>query len=164
MKKFEQKQKELEAILKSRNYQIPKIKIVMDLDSINSLGQCVRGNGEFTIRLNPDLYKKIGQDYVDEIFVHEYAHAVTNTNYSYVKSHGREFKGICRMFNIEGKSTSNILSRYKISMKSKMKNIFYYKCDCLGFKELTALRHNKIMKGTASYSCSICKKKLEFVK
>jgi SprT protein len=137
----------------------------MDLTSINALGTCryIEKENKFIIRLNQELYNKIGEEYLQEVFGHELAHAVTKEHFGRVQTHGKEFKRIARLLNTNGTSKSSILLKHNISIMQNNKKVFYYKCSCNFFHELSTIRHNKILKGV-NYACDFCKTRLTFVK
>jgi SprT protein len=136
----------------------------MDLNKERVLGTCKYISKKlFEIRLNKTLYNKIGDEYLDDVFTHEYAHAITDDLYGLgVKPHGREFKSICRLLGIEGKATTDLLERHNITLKSNRSyRTFEYRCDCQTHI-LKKKSHNKAHYG--GYLCKLCKTRLNFVK
>ena len=172
-KRVLQRIKELQATSELKWGVSPEMKISYNLTSVNTLGTANSYKG--TMRLNKHLLLEFGDVYIDEVVVHEYAHFVVDARrqdgqyYSRPAPHGREFKNVCRFFGIVGKATTNKFSNSKFlnekreSLDAK-KKVFYYECKCPGFRELTTIRHNKIQRGRASYSCGHCKTTLSFVK
>jgi SprT protein len=137
-----------------------------NLKSIRALGSCLTRNGITTISLNKDLLIEFKELYINDVFIHEVAHAVVDNMYpdgyndyteERVRPHGKEFKTVCSHFGIDGKATTSLFKNSK-SRKSNIKT-FKYHCGCRDFN-LTIIRHNKILKG-ASYKCKNCGKPLK---
>jgi SprT protein len=165
--------KELQATSMEKYGVAPEMKISYNLTSVNTLGSANYYKG--TMRLNKYLLLEYGDVYIDEVVVHEYAHFVVNERImqghfcSRPKPHGREFKQVCAYFGIVGKATTNKFSNSKFLNEKRenldaKKKVFFYQCSCPGFKELTSVRHNKIQRGRATYSCNRCGTMLRFVK
>jgi len=121
------------------------------------------------ISLNEKLLNEFGSVYINEIVVHEFAHAVVDfmfpTGYNgrrKVQSHGKEFRAICSHFGISGKATSNLFNDSKTIKKTNTRT-FTYGCGCNETLQLSKIRHNKVLRGT-EYRCSICHKKLVHIK
>ncbi len=163
------KETELRAILTKRmaGKLAPVVSVVYDLDSSRTLGlyqffpvKCLH-----RIRLNPKLLNELGQAYIDDVFVHEFAHACVQHYYGYfngrkrIMPHGMEFKSFCWMFGIDGKSTTSVAANATSLKPTQTRSRYTYTCGCQDF-ELSAQRHNKIQKG-ASYSCKKCGCKLK---
>lgn len=174
MKRIQEEIRTLEKIVTLRyGYDVvPKVKVNFDLSSSSALGTCLYDyeTRECIISLNKEVYSQLGELYIKEVFRHEYGHAVikmmyptgyTNSNRR-VKPHGHEFKRVCSYFGIDGKATTSIAQHIELPKKKQFSK-FYYSCSCLGFKELTSIRHNKVQRGKASYRCSICSETLSFV-
>lgn len=170
----QEKLKELEQTVKLHLAEkfIPSIRIEYTLNKSTALGTCSYINypKEIIINLNEYLLNELKELYINEVLVHEYAHAVIKmiypdgyNRYSYkrVQPHGKEFKKICRLFGIDGKATTTIANNISFGKRRNIKK-FYYKCNCVGYKELTTIRHNKVQRGQAEYACSICKNKLQY--
>lgn len=69
------------------------------------------------IHLNKTLLFQYGELYINEVVVHEYAHAVINTLYPYglfgdksVRTHGKEFKEVCLHFGNRGTAFVSLFS------------------------------------------------------
>ena len=146
-----------------------KYTVVYDLHSINSLGTClttIGANGkESRIRLNPMLLNELKMAYIDDVVAHEFAHATTDqvkegrNPFVTLKPHGREFKATCRLFGIDGKSTTNVAKGSKV-MKSggagQQKN-FDYVCGCKDkVHSIGSVRHNRAQAGK-TYTCNSCR-------
>ena len=171
------KQNELELILEERLgiCILPSVEIDFSLTSIRNLGLCYSkpnfnyDSTSFThiISLNATLLEEFKETYIDEVFVHEYAHAIVNQyfrskSYTRVMPHGKEFKKVCSWFGISGKPrTSSFNSSSFISNHKKKKVTWNYHCSCM-VHSLSTIKHNKILKGSRSYSCKKCKSSLVF--
>jgi SprT protein len=145
----------------------PVITYKYDLTSIRALGTYQYVAGKFhTIRLNPALMNELGEKYINDVFVHEYAHAcvqqyVINKNrFQKVMPHGYEFKMFCALFGIDGRATTSVASgAVALKTSTRTTKIHLYTCGCQDF-HLSTQRHNKVLSGTASYKCKKCRKPL----
>ncbi len=155
---------------------IPTVKIEYDLNSSCTLGTCSydRDTEISTLRLNKYILDTLKEKYVDEIYVHEYEHAVVKklypngrNDYKKVQSHGKEFKRVCRVFGIEGSATTNLLNENNIKLPKarKQQRVFYYSCGCVNyFHELTVRKHNTMLLSPNAYKCRRCRTTLKFTK
>lgn len=142
-----------------------------NLTSSRALGTCLTQtkHGEIVsnISLNAELLKEYKEVYIDDVVVHEVCHAIVghkfpngyNSRMQRVMPHGKEFKAVCSHFGNDGKSTTKLFSGSEAMKATRKTNRFTYSCGCMEH-ELSTVRHNKIQRGTASYSCSVCKSKL----
>lgn len=141
------------------------IEVKYDLNSANALGthRYDFQQSKHIIRLNPALLNELKQPYIDDVLVHEVCHALVKHNYGRINSmgkkimpHGKEFKYFCRVLNIDTGATTNVASGSK-AMKASGRNTkrHTYSCKC-SEHQLSTTRHNKIQRGTASYSCRKC--------
>lgn len=162
----EKKEAQLKKIIENRRGvgNSPSVTVKYELNSVRALGtyQLVRGHIH-TINLNAALLNELKEKYINEVFVHEYAHAcveyfhVSNTHGKRVMPHGKEFKAFCRELGCTPSATTGIASNsnvFKSSMEKKG-NKFLYMCGCQEFF-LTTTRHNKIVSGTSKYKCRKC--------
>lgn len=163
-----QKEKALKKIIEKRHGvgTAPSITIQYDLNSSRALGtyQFSRSVGHL-IRLNCAMLNELKEKYIDDVFVHEYAHACvqhfigSHRGYKKVMPHGIEFKSYCYAFGIDGGATTSVASGSK-ALQDAGRNTkkHSYTCGCQDF-QLSTQRHNKILRG-ASYCCKRCGKKL----
>jgi SprT protein len=155
------KKEYLDKIIKDKFNKCLNIEINLDLKSIRNLGLCEMKRDSFIIHLNRELLFHYKEKYVDEVFTHEYAHAVVKTIFgNRVKPHGKEFKYICSILGIEGKAKTNSFSEFKGNFR-KSEYRWVYKCDCTEHT-LSTKRHNKIKKLGNIYRCTKCKEILHF--
>lgn len=163
------KEAQLRAVVSKRHPTklAPVITILYNLDSSRALGtyQFMPVKSEHVIRLNPKLLNELGKAYIDDVFVHEYAHACVQHYVGYyngrkrVMPHGMEFKSFCRMFGIDGKATTSVAANAVTMKKPNTANRHTYTCECHEF-HLSTQRHNKILRG-ATYTCKKCGGKLK---
>jgi len=160
------KQEELERKLSKADlgFGIPNPKIEYNLKD-RFLGKCW---GNYLIQLSPHLLKEYKDEYINYVFVHEYAHAVVNTLYpngmngvKRVRPHGKEFKKVCRLFGIDGGATTEKFLDSKRKIKGKQKR-WTYTCDCREHKISTTI-HNRIQKSGKTYQCTNCKSNIEYI-
>ena len=155
--------KELKAYaLKTWNVKVT-FKIDYKLDSARALGTYHPGTK--VMSLNEKLLKEYGTLYIEDVVIHEFAHAVigmlypTRMNgYRKVQPHGKEFKIICSHFGVDGKATTSLFND-STSMKKSTIARFSYSCDCGYDHQLSKIKHNKVLRG-AGYRCGMCKTKL----
>ena len=130
------------------------------LDSVRTLG--TYNSNTRTMSLNENLLKEYGTLYIEDVVVHEFAHAVIALKYPIrmngckrVMAHGREFKAVCSHFGVDGKATTSLFNDSKTMKKSNTVR-FSYTCDCGYNHELSKIKHNKILRGN-NYRCGMCK-------
>ena len=126
---------------------------------MRSCGGRAKVRGEYGyIDLNYRLFVD-NPDQLKQTYLHELAHVVQRKRHGYdkrVKSHGIEWQRIMRDFGLNpDRCHSMDVSAYK----SKRKR-FLYKCGCQTHA-LSSIRHNKMLRGQARYSCTQCGHKLE---
>lgn len=158
---------QLARLVKKTYKKTPDVTVVYTLNSANSLGTCKTTlDGKSTLRLNPMLLNELKEDYINQVVVHEYAHATADLVYGrgvgnwMMKPHGREFKHICALFGISGRATTSIAKGSKAMAASgqrrgKQPRIAYV-CGCDDkVHEITKTRHNKVLRGS-TYRCRTC--------
>ena len=89
------------------------------------------------IRLNPVLLLENQQAFIDEVVPHELAHLL-------------EWKWM--MESVLGVPA---LRTHRFELDSVRKNTFPYRCQCQQH-QLTVRRHNRVMRGEATYRCVRC--------
>ncbi len=175
----ENKIKELNKIVEDIHgkYTAPEIFVNYTLKSSRVLGTHTMGfvgDGYYHyISLNATLLNTLQEKYIDEVFVHEYAHAcVENYCQPSLKdlmkgkkkpaAHGTEFKKFCKLFGISGTSTTKIAADIEWKTKPTRKTTKWsYTCGCRTH-ELSTVQHNKVQSNKASYTCKICSQNLVF--
>lgn len=88
---------------------------------------------------------------------HELAHFISVTLYGSDngKGHGRRWKEVMSVIGHDDKRCHN----YDLSnVAVKRKKRFEYQCGCPGkVVNLTSVRHNRIVRGQRTYSCTVCR-------
>ena len=96
-------------------------------------------------------------EYIGDTVIHEVAHLYQRHIYPYSKSHGREFKRICKALGGNGSTTSNM----NVKGLGKMKTRYIYECPVCGAQvNLTQYKHNK-QEQTRRYVHSKCNRYCE---
>jgi SprT protein len=112
------------------------------------------------IRYNPYIFSKYFADNYNTTIPHEVAHYVTDRLYGLknIKPHGKEWKAVMHAFDADASVTAD----YDLSgIPLKNQSLFTYQCSCREHR-LTAIRHNKIVKGRYQYHCKNCKQSLRY--
>jgi SprT protein len=102
------------------------------------------------IRLNPVLLLENQQAFIDEVVPHELAHLLVWKHFGRVAPHGKEWKWM--MESVLGVAA---LRTHRFELDSVRKNTFTYRCHCQQH-QLTVRRHNRVMRGEATYRCVRC--------
>lgn len=102
------------------------------------------------IRLNPVLLLENQQAFIDEVVPHELAHLLVWKHFGRVAPHGKEWKWM--MESVLGVPA---LRTHRFKLDSVRKNTFPYRCQCQQH-QLTVRRHNRVMRGEATYRCVRC--------
>ncbi|MBZ7663995.1 SprT family zinc-dependent metalloprotease [Klebsiella pasteurii] len=102
------------------------------------------------IRLNPVLLLENQQAFIDEVVPHELAHLLVWKHFGRVAPHGKEWKWM--MESVLGVPA---LRTHRFELDSVRKNTFPYRCQCQQH-QLTVRRHNRVMRGEATYRCVRC--------
>lgn len=147
---------------------VPTFTIDYSLNSSKTLGRA--NHVQSTMSLNEKILNEFGDLYIDEIVVHEFAHFVVKALYPFgmnsatrrrVMPHGKEFKKVCAVFGISGKSTTNLFSESKVleEKKSTLKRHPYH-CGCR-IHEVSTRKHNLIQNKNRVRICKLCKGQLK---
>ena len=175
VERIEKKRKELEKLTEEQfgKYAYPDLDFDFALDSASALGICKSRQGSdgvyYTISLNAALLNELKDEYINEVFVHEFAHAVVGENYTRdffnpIKPHGKEFKFVCSLFGIVGRATTKIATNSKAMKQSGNKQgRVSYSCDCGHDHQVSTRMHNSIKRGRGR-KCSLCKSTIYQVK
>ena len=99
------------------------------------------------IRINMEALAKYKDHYIKQTIGHEFAHLVAYKALRH-KGHGRSWSRVMRKFNLFPDRCHD----YDLTPARVVKRQYLYECDKCG-KEftLTAIRHNKMMKGNQRY-------------
>jgi len=110
------------------------------------------------LRFNPAMLACYGMEFVDEVVPHECAHLVAYSLFGFkIKPHGPQWKSLMRdLYQLEPLVTH----RFEVPERKK-RRYFPYVCCCDNkVHELTAIRHNRVMRQQAHYLCRACGSKL----
>lgn len=109
------------------------------------------------LRFNRSLYQQNPKHFVHHIVAHELAHLVAAKFYGHrIKPHGKEWQLVMLLFHVP----PNRCHHYDISLSGR--HYFIYSCACPDREiPLTAIRHNRIRRGTR-YHCCDCGYPLTF--
>lgn len=107
------------------------------------------------INLNPVLFCHNRDAFFDEVLPHEVSHIVVHQYYGRVPPHGRQWQWVMQhIFGVRPDTTHNF-DLEPLALKT-----FRYRCQC-GPVELTARRHNKVVRLQQQYQCRRCKSVLQ---
>jgi SprT protein len=122
------------------------------------------------LNFNLEILKLNYDDYIVQTVGHEVAHHICFVKYGVERttprfkstgriiSHGKRWKFTMMALGLNVKRCHN----YQLP-ECFTKKLFIYECGCMKHS-LTKTRHNKVLKGSASYGCTICGKTLKHVK
>jgi len=119
------------------------------------------------ISLNGVLLVENFEAYLEDTIPHEVAHIVCHVKYGWLRTanggishHGKEWKAIMRALGAEPTRCHNMDVS---NVKRKMRQFSYFCPDCLACVSMSIIRHNRVTKGTKSYSHKSCTSPLEFI-
>lgn len=141
--------------------QLPAIPVKFDLRGKSSGMFVYRHSGRYRehwIRYNPVIFSQYFDHALQHTVGHEVAHYVAYaiSQGRRIKPHGKEWREIMALFRLPAEVTS----RYDISeLPLRQQRRHRYACSCREH-ELTTTRHNKILNGSAVYSCRLCRQPL----
>lgn len=102
------------------------------------------------IRLNPVLLLENQQAFIDEVVPHELAHLLVWKHFGRVAPHGKEWKWMMEaVLGVPARRT------HRFKLDSVHQNTFPYRCQCQQH-QLTVRRHNRVVRGEATYRCVRC--------
>ena len=112
------------------------------------------------INFNPVLMRDNLDYFIAQTIPHEVSHFVQLTN-QYVKEsrfykdrpHGKVWQKLMKILGAK----PNV--RHKLDVRKVVKNGTLYECGCKEWV-FTKVRHNKVMRGQARYSCPKCKEQI----
>ena len=110
---------------------------------------------KWELRFNPILLAENPNAFLNEVVAHEVAHLVVFKHFGRVRPHGHEWQIImAEVFKVIPKTTHNF------NVSSVVGATFLYHCPCSEYP-LTIRRHNKVLRGQASYHCRKCRQPLQ---
>lgn len=105
---------------------------------------------EHSVNFNKVLLEDNLDAFLKEVIPHELCHLLTYKLHGRVRPHGREWQGMMwHIFGLQGQTT-HAMDTKKVEGKK-----FRYHCACDQI-ELSIRRHNKVLRGEASYRCKRC--------
>ena len=158
--KLKSKMEELRNLtVENHGIEVPQIFVKFDLTTHRALGKIRRHperKGFYRARLNLDLLLEYKELYINEVVVHEFAHAVADLVHGQrnIKPHGKEWKEIAKVLGLKNPSATTGLFEVK-------RDMFIYECKCQEHY-LTKRKHNKAQKYLSRhkknvYGCLRCK-------
>jgi SprT protein len=137
------------------------IELTFDLKGHSTIGQCrFLGKRHYRIRLHKELTEHYQDAYLHDVLPHELAHAVVI----------ERFKGRAKPHGKEWKETLSTLAEHPpfrlrcslLSQKKRRVTRFAYWCECKErVHQLSAIRHNRIVRKSHVYACLVCKHPLK---
>ena len=104
----------------------------------------------YEIRLNPVLMMENQQAFIDEVVPHELAHLLVWKHFGRVAPHGKEWKWMMEsVLGVPARRT------HQFELDSVRRTTFPYRCACQQH-QLTVRRHNRVVRGEATYRCVKC--------
>lgn len=102
------------------------------------------------VRLNVDLAREYGADFIHDTLPHEVAHLVAWSVWGRrIKPHGPEWQSVMQFLGVSAERCH----RYACQPTRKLKR-YRYTCVCREH-EVTSIRHNRMRRGTR-YTCRYC--------
>ncbi len=90
------------------------------------------------------------QAFIDEVVPHELAHLLVWKHFGRVAPHGKEWKWMMEaVLGVPARRT------HRFELDSVRQNTFPYRCQCQQH-QLTVRRHNRVVRGEATYRCVRC--------
>ena len=139
----------------------PKIEVLFDLKGRSAGMYRIRRRGsqqQRHIRYNPWLFAKYFNDSFCNTIPHEVSHYIADLLYGMnnIRPHGKEWKMIMGHFEV----LPTVRANYDLSGTPQRNTRHYpYQCQCRDV-QLTAHRHNKIIRGQQRYFCRDCHQEL----
>mgnify|MGYP000048538190 CR=1 FL=1 len=111
------------------------------------------------IRYNPWIFAKYYEENLTVTVPHEVAHYLVDCLYGLnrgslrrVRPHGAEWKAVMDAFGVD----SSVTAKFDLAgIPSRQHQQFDYRCDCKTH-QIGIRRHNKVLRGEASYLCRHC--------
>ena len=135
------------------NRNFAQIPVYFDLKG-RAAGMYVADHKKQYIRYNPYIFAKYFDDNLASTVPHEVAHYISDVIYGLrkIRPHGDEWKKIMLSFDVKPAVTSD----YDLTgIPLRQLQRFEYQCGCM-VHQLTAIRHNKVIRGEVSYRCKYC--------
>lgn len=108
------------------------------------------------IKLQPKLFGQNKAYFVSDVIPHELAHLLVYQHFGRVKPHGKEWQ-----FMMEGVLGVKAKVTHQLDVSEIGISTFDYQCKC-DVIQLSAIRHNRVLKGKQNYICKKCRQTLRF--
>ena len=138
------------------NIKLPLPAIKFDLSG-RSAGMFRLQNGRAEIRFNPWIFARWYEEHLDHTVPHEVAHYVVSRLYRgrRIRPHGAEWRAVMHAFGVPPRVTCSHLPEDIADLPQRQMRRYDYSCDCTSH-QLSAVRHNRIRRGQATYACRHC--------
>lgn len=138
------------------NLSLPEIRFDV---SGSAWGYYVREGEHCYIRYNPLLMVRFPAEGLQRTVPHEVAHYVVDRMYvkRRCKPHGAEWRSVMTAFGLPGARATHQTPLDDIPVRRQQR--FPYECDC-GPLEVSATRHNRMMRRKTVYFCKRCRQPL----
>ncbi|MEM8661015.1 MAG: SprT-like domain-containing protein [Pseudomonadota bacterium] len=112
------------------------------------------------IRYNPWIFSKYFDENLRNTVPHEVAHYVVYKLYGLrgIKPHGPQWQEVMELFDADQGVTFDLDLE---GIPQRQQRTYPYRCDCMTH-EMSATRHNRVMRGIGSYSCRVCGSDLHY--
>lgn len=108
------------------------------------------------ILLNRQLFHENQNKFLTNTIPHELAHLISFTLYGQAgMGHKLHWKNVMRVLGVQ----ASRCHCYQTTPARVVKRKFGYTCSCQRVRHLTAIKHNRILRGT-NYICRICRTKI----
>jgi SprT protein len=131
------------------------VPVLFDLRG-SSAGMFRAAGSECWIRYNPWIFAKYFEENLEGTVPHEVAHYVVHELYRRrraVKPHGAEWRAVMAAFDADPGVTFQL---DLTGIPQRRQRTHTYRCDCRTH-QLSATRHNRILRDGARYHCRYCK-------
>lgn len=109
------------------------------------------------ISLNAVLLAENEAHFIEQTVGHEVAHLVAGCVFGpRIRPHGREWQSVMCLFDLPAHRCHTYDVR---NAQVRSQRQYSYRCGC-GFVKLSAVRHNRMVRGQAEYQCKKCGKAL----
>ncbi len=131
---------------------LPEIPVRFDLQGQTAGMYRARG-GRREIRYNPLVFAHWYRENLADTVPHEVAHYVVDVLHGrHARPHGMEWRAVMAAFGVAPKRTCDFdLSALPVRRERR----FRYRCGC-GEQQLSATRHNRVVRGQTRYRCRTC--------
>lgn len=140
-----------EPLLRGAGRRRAQVRVLCDLRG-KAAGQVVWAQGETRIRYNLALAKHQPEAFIQQTVPHEVAHVVTRLLYPKARPHGPEWRRVMAHLGIADVQRCH---NFAVAPPSHSQRRWPYRCSCRDH-QLSATRHNRILRGERNYLCRHC--------